>query len=163
MFRLNDGACEIGYAFSEVIDLMTIDHDVIPAGSPGQVAGVTLIGGEPAELIDAHWLFAEHLGAAARPSVQMVCRLPSDDAWMQNMLRPIVEAAGYLVIGDADELAADLVIITDSLPQAASVDGGRVLRLSADPDAADGKDSIYRYDRAGLLIALKSAGAGRAA
>ncbi|MEO5809894.1 MAG: chemotaxis protein CheW, partial [Sphingomicrobium sp.] len=161
VFRLNDGACEIGYAFSEVIDLMTIDHDVIPAGSPGQVAGVTLIGGEPAELIDAHWLFAEHLGAAARPSVQMVCRLPSDDAWMQNMLRPIVEAAGYLVIGDADELAADLVITTDSSPQAASVDGGRVLRLSADPDAADGKDSIYRYDRAGLLIALKSAGAGR--
>ena len=163
VFRLNDGACEIGYAFSEVIDLMTIDHDVIPAGNPGQVAGVTLIGGEPAELIDAHWLFSEHLGAVARPSVQLVCRLPSDDAWMQNMLRPIVEAAGYIVIGDGDELAADLVITSDTAPPTASVEGGRVLRLSADPDTADGKNSIYRYDRAGLLIALKSAGAGRAA
>ena len=39
--------------------------------------------------------------------------------------------------------------------------GDRVLRLSANPDSADGKDSIYRYDRTGLLIALKTAGAGR--
>ena len=34
--------------------------------------------------------------------------------------------------------------------------------LRSDPDAAGAKDdSIYRYDRAGLLMALKSAGAGR--
>jgi two-component system, chemotaxis family, sensor kinase CheA len=36
-----------------------------------------------------------------------------------------------------------------------------VLRLATDPDAADGLDSVYRYDRAGLLIALKAASAGR--
>ena len=39
--------------------------------------------------------------------------------------------------------------------------GARVLTIAADPDAADGKDRIYRYDRAGLMLALKSAGAGR--
>jgi two-component system, chemotaxis family, sensor kinase CheA len=34
--------------------------------------------------------------------------------------------------------------------------------LRAEPDAAGKKDdSIYRYDRVGLLMALKSAGAGR--
>ena len=99
LFRLNDGQHELGYAFAEVIDLMAIEHQIIPADLPGQVAGVTLIGGEPAELIDAHWLFAQHLGAIARPPVPLVCRLPSDDAWMQNMLRPIIEAAGYIVIG----------------------------------------------------------------
>jgi two-component system chemotaxis sensor kinase CheA len=163
IFRLNDGACEIGYAFAEVIDLMSIDHAVIPASVPGQVAGVTLIGGEPAELIDAHWLFAEHLGAAARPAAPLVCRLASDDPWMQNMLRPIVEAAGYIVIGSNDELTADLVITGDktgTAPVAAADGKARVLRLAADPEAADGADSIYRYDRTGLLLALKSAGAG---
>ena len=80
---------------------------------------------------------------------------------MQNMLRPIVEAAGYLVIGDERRAEADLVIVS----QGATVDAGQaartILRLATDPDAADGKDSIYRYDRAGLLMALKSAGAGR--
>jgi hypothetical protein len=33
-----------------------------------------------------------------------------------------------------------------------------VLRLSADPDASDGQETIYRYDRAGLLVALKRTG-----
>jgi len=160
LFRLNDGVHEIGYAFAEVIDLMTIDHDVIAATSPGEVSGVTLIGGEPAELVDVHWLFAEHLGAAARPGAPLVCRLPSDDPWMQNMLRPIVEAAGYLVISERDDLLADLVIQSDGAPPSANGDA-RVLTLAADPDAADGGDRIYRYDRAGLMLALKSAGRGR--
>ena len=159
VFRLNDGSHELGYAFREVIDLMAIDRDVIPADVPGAVSGVTLIDGEPAELIDAHWLFAEYLGAVVRPQAQLVCRLPENDAWMQNMLRPIVEAAGYLVIGEQDELAADVTIVSQGKEVDAS-EGGRVLRLETDPDAANGEDSIYRYDRAGLLMALK-AGAGR--
>jgi two-component system chemotaxis sensor kinase CheA len=160
VFRLNDGCHEVGYAFREVIDLMSIDHEVIPAEVPGAVSGVTLIDGEPAELIDAHWLFAEHIGATSRPAAQLVCRLPENDAWMQNMLRPIVEAAGYLVIGEKDELKADITIVSQNR-EALPDEGGRILRLETDPDAADGRDCIYRYDRAGLLIALKSAGAGR--
>ncbi|MDP9424099.1 MAG: chemotaxis protein CheA [Pseudomonadota bacterium] len=159
IFRLNDGSHEIGYAFREVIDLMTLASEVIPSHVPGAVSGVTLIDGEPAELIDAHWLFAEHLGATVRPAVQLVCRLPEGDAWMQNMLRPIVEAAGYLVIGENEELDADITIVSEGREVAA--EAGRVLRLASDPAAADGQDKIYRYDRAGLLIALKSASAGR--
>ena len=115
---------------------------------------------EPAELIDAHWLFAEYLGTAARPSAPLVCRLPSGDPWMQNMLRPIIEAAGYIVIGDGHDLIPDLVIRSDG--QAKSESGSaRVLTLATDPEAADGIEKIYRYDRAGLMMALKSAGAGR--
>ena len=38
----------------------------------------------------------------------------------------------------------------------------KTIWLRAEPDAAGKKDeSIYRYDRAGLLMALKTAGAGR--
>jgi two-component system chemotaxis sensor kinase CheA len=160
VFRLNDGEHEIGYAFREVIDLMSLDREVIPAEIPGAVSGVTLIDGEPAELIDAHWLFAEHLGATVRPQTQLVCRLSEGDAWMQNMLRPIVEAAGYLVIGENDELAADVTIVSQG-KQVEPDEGGRILRLATDPDAADGEDSVYRYDLAGLLMALKSSSAGR--
>ncbi|MEO6579522.1 MAG: chemotaxis protein CheA [Sphingomicrobium sp.] len=159
VFRLSDGVHEIGYAFREVIDLMTIDHEIIAAEHPGPVSGVSLIGGEPAELVDAHWLFAHHLGAAALSAHQSVCRLPSGDPWMQNILRPIVEAAGYLVIGESDELVPDLVIAQDS----ASVDDSEAVRtlvLRADKDSAAEDGSIYRYDRAGLLMALKSASAG---
>ena len=40
IFRLNDGQNEIGYAFREVIDMMTLDKDVIPAETVGDVGGV---------------------------------------------------------------------------------------------------------------------------
>ena len=162
LFRLNDGSHEIGYAFKEVIDFATIDNDVIHAESPGEVSGVTLVNGEPAELIDAHWLFAKHVGASARTMDQLVCRLPSDDPWMQNMLRPIVEAAGYEVVGDEYEGDADLVIAAQG-EEVPDDSAKRTIWLRIDPEASGKKDeSIYRYDRAGLLMALKTAGAGRA-
>ena len=161
LFRLNDGSHEIGYAFAEVIDFAAIENDVIHAERAGEVSGVSLINGEPAELIDAHWLFANHVGIAARTSEPLVCRLPADDPWMQNMLRPIVEAAGYRVVGPEHDGDADLVIASqgDELRNEA---GDKTIWLRSEPEAAGKKDqSIYRYDRAGLLIALKTAG-GRA-
>ncbi len=158
LFRLSDGVHEIGYAFKEVIDFATIEHDVIHAEKPGEVSGVSLISGEPAELVDAHWLFATYVGSAAQAAEQLICRIPGDDPWMQNMLRPIVEAAGYRVIGDEDGGDADLVIAAqgDDVGEAA-----KAIYLRSEPEPAGKKDeSIYRYDRAGLLMALKSAGVG---
>jgi two-component system chemotaxis sensor kinase CheA len=149
----------MGYAFREVVDFAVINNDVIHADSPGEISGVSLIDGEPAELVDAHWLFAHHVGTSAKTSEQPVCRLPSDDPWMQNMLRPIVEAAGYRVVSEQDGIEADLVIA----PQGGEVEGAeRTIWLRTEPEPTGKKDdSIYRYDRAGLLMALKSVGAGR--
>jgi two-component system chemotaxis sensor kinase CheA len=79
---------------------------------------------------------------------------------MQNMLRPLVEAAGYRVIDDAEERTADVVIasVGEDMPEEVSE---KIIWLRTEPEATNKKDqSIYRYDRAGLLIALKSA-AGR--
>ena len=152
LFRLNDGAHEIGYAFAEVIDFAAIDNDIIHADRPGEISGVSLIDGEPAELVDAHWLFANHVGAAARTRASSsVCRLPGDDPWMQNMLRPIVEAAGYRVVGDGDEADADLVIAVAAATKLPTTRRDETIWLRTEPEAAGKKDeSIYRYDRAGL-------------
>jgi two-component system chemotaxis sensor kinase CheA len=162
LFRLNDGQHEIGYAFAEVLDFAAIEHDVIHAERPGEVSGVSLINGEPAELVDAHWLFSNHVGAAARKTEQLVCLVPGWDPWMQNMLRPLVEAAGYRVIDDTEDEKADVVIacVGEELPEEAS---RKTIWLRSEPEVAGKKDdSIYRYDRAGLLLALKSSGMGRA-
>jgi two-component system chemotaxis sensor kinase CheA len=161
LFRLNDGAHEIGYAFAEVLDFAAIEHDVIHAERPGEIIGVTLINGEPAELVDPHWLFASQVGAAARAAEPMICRLLGDDPWMQNMLRPIVEAAGYTVVGAEDAGEADLVIVSQGSEVAGDA-AKKAIWLRTEPEPANKKDdSIYRYDRAGLLMALKSAGSGR--
>jgi two-component system chemotaxis sensor kinase CheA len=159
VFRLGDGTQEVGYAFREVIDLVEVTGEVIAAATPGEVAGVTLLSGEPAELLDVHWLFATHAGEAPRRGAQPVCRIPGDDPWMANMLRPIVEAAGYRVIGESDEAEADLTIVSSGEPAMAARDG-RVIVLRPEPEGGDGDDSIYRYDRAALLMALKQAGSG---
>ncbi len=76
------------------------------------------------------------------------------------MLRPIVEAAGYRVVGDEHDGDADLVIAAEGeeLPEESAT---KTIWLRAEPEAAGKKDeSIYRYDRAGLLMALKTAGRG---
>ena len=73
---------------------------------------------------------------------------------------PIVEAAGYRVVGGEHEGDADLVIASQGaeIPQEQAK---RTIWLRSEPDSSGKKDeSIYRYDRAGLLMALKSAGAG---
>jgi len=160
LFRLNDGAREIGYAFREVIDLSVLGADLIPATSPGEISAVTLVSGEPAEIVDPHWLFANFATSSAGANEQLVCRLPADDPWMQNMLRPIVEAAGYRVVSDGDEAQADLAILSEA--SAADAAAARTIRLRAEPDPASDKDeTIYRYDRAALLMALKSAVGGK--
>ena len=162
LFRLNDGRHELGYAFAEVLDFAAIENDVIHAERPGEVSGVSLINDEPAELIDAHWLFAQYVGSAARKSEELVCLVPGSDPWMQNMLRPLVEAAGYKVIDETEDGKADVVIacVGEHLPETA---GNKTIWLRPEPEAASKKDgSIYRYDRAGLLVALKSASSGRA-
>ena len=161
LFRLNDGLHEIGYAFAEVIDFATIEHDIIHSDRPGEISGVSLVNNEPAELVDAHWLFSNHAAASAPKQEQLVCLIPDWDPWMQNMLRPLVEAAGYRVVDDAENEKADVVIacLGEELPADAS---HKTIWLRSEPEAASKKDfSVYRYDRAGLLTALKSVGAGR--
>ena len=155
LFRLSDGAHEIAYALREVIDITALESDILPAAAPGEVEGVTLIGGEPAEVIDVHWLFAQLAEEPA--SRQPVCRLASDDPWLQNFLRPLAEAAGYRVVGSGDETPADIAI--SLADEAAPVPmAGAVIRLRSsreEQQAADG--SVYRYDRDGLVAAFNAA------
>jgi two-component system chemotaxis sensor kinase CheA len=160
VFRLNDGVQEVGYAFQEVIDLSMLTHKIVQAKTPGEISGVTLINDEPAELVDAHWLFATYGGSQASLGEPSICRLPDDDPWMQNMLRPIVEAAGYRVVGSEDPVEADLVIASVGA-EVGEDTAGRTIWLRSEPETEGKQDkTIYRYDRAGLLMALKTAGAG---
>ena len=158
LLRLSDGDVSLAHAITDVIDLSTVADDIIPAREPGEVSGVALIDGEPAELIDAHWLFARN-GVASSEGT-FVCRLASTDPWLQNMLRPIVEAAGYLVIDEHAELAADLTIAFEGTGSGEGPGRTIWLRTEAQPVGARG-DSIYRYDREGLMRALKATGAAQ--
>ena len=77
----------------------------------------------------------------------------------KRQIAEAIEAAGYRVIGSGDDCEADIAIAE----QGSGVSGetAKTIWLRSDPETSGKKDdSIYRYDRAGLLMALKSVGSG---
>jgi two-component system chemotaxis sensor kinase CheA len=159
LLRLSDGAAELAYAIDDVIDIVALPPVAQRADRPGAVAGVVLVAGEQVELLDPFWLFAE-LERAPAAAVKPLCLLADrDDRWTREILRPLVEAAGYRVAlaGEIAAEAADVIVAAD-----AEVSAGRpVVRLTQDRSRAGG-DQIYRYDRAGLLAAIERSTARRA-
>jgi two-component system chemotaxis sensor kinase CheA len=154
ILRLSDGAGELAFAFAEVIDILPLTGEVRAAAAPGEIGGVVLAGGEQVELLDPYWLF-QQLGAAAPVRSRRVCAIPAGDAWMQNMLRPLVESLGYEVVAAGDGVSADIVIANADAPPPPAPPGAQLLRLRTTPEPGAGKaDTIYRYDRAALLDAL---------
>jgi two-component system chemotaxis sensor kinase CheA len=148
VLRLTDGTAEIAYGFAEVIDIRSLVLDLRPAPTPGEVAGVALIDGAQVELLDSHWLFAQHADAGRDDAPPPVCALPEGDPWIDNMLRPLIEGLGYRVARAGE--AADIVIAReqDEVPADANV-----VRIRA---SAEGQ-GIHRYDRAALIGALTAA------
>jgi two-component system chemotaxis sensor kinase CheA len=157
VLRLGDGHDEIAYGLADVVDILPLPPGLIPAAEPGEVRGVVLVGGEQAELLDLHWLFARQGvrpgAAAARP----VCVIPAGDPFMDSILRPLVESAGYTVLsgGEPGSESAS-VVITGGEAGAPAPSGARLVRLRACAEGPEG--SVHRYDREALLAALAGDG-----
>ena len=170
ILRLSDGSTQVAYAIDRVVDIVPVSAQVTLAAEPGPIAGVLPFEGRAIEMLDPFWLFAaaDPTPAAAAPPVEVaesrpLCLLAdAADPWTRQVLGPLVAAAGYRVrYGDDGEegAPADVVIASSAATQAGS-GGAPVLRLRH--QAAAGSDgSIYRYDRAGLLDALRSSVGGR--
>lgn len=160
LLRLTDGASEIAYALDEVLDIVSLSAPMRPAAKAGPVAGVALVNGGQVELLDVHWLFAHrHDVTAADAPEAATCLLVGADPFLDTILRPVIESAGYRVLreGDAGTEAATIVIglaeestMTPLLPAST-----RLVRLRARPEPlGPDDDSIHRYDRDAILKEL---------
>lgn len=158
LLRLTDGHGEIAYAVTEALEIRDVDAAVIAAGGVEDEDPVVLIDGTATRIVAPYRLFARHSRNPSRV-VKPVCRLPAEDAWIQNFVRPMVEAAGYRVIAADMPDEADLAILAHD-HEPGSSPAREVIRLRADPGEAD-DSSIYRYDQAALIGALRRH-AGRA-
>jgi two-component system chemotaxis sensor kinase CheA len=156
ILRLSDGDAELAYGFGEVIDLVTLDDAVRPAAVPGEIGGVTLMGGDQVEVVDPFWLFATHQAHSNSATSSPVCALSADDPWMQNILRPIIESAGYRVVAVGEVAEPDLLITSAEAPLQRGAGGGEIIRIRsrAEADPGEDEDTIYRYDRAAIFAAL---------
>jgi two-component system chemotaxis sensor kinase CheA len=160
LLRLGDGSSELAYGFADVVDILPLPDGLMPATEPGEVRGVLLVGEDQAELLDLHWLFARHSGRPQAGAARPVCAIPAGDPFMDAILRPLVESAGYTVVaaGAPGSETASLVIASTESADAPSPEGARVVRIRSDSEGPEG--SVHRYDRDGLLAAL--AGEARA-
>ncbi len=163
LLRLSDGTSDVLYAMDEIMDAVELDQDLVEVDDDGLIEAVTLVDGNSVELIDGHKLFALH-GTTPKRVSPLTCRVPSSD-WAQRILAPLLDSAGYTVTSDG-EAEVDITIMLDDNDSPAIAEGA-VLRLRSQPDDAVSDEerthSIYRYDRDGLLAALRRIRKGEAA
>jgi two-component system chemotaxis sensor kinase CheA len=150
LLRLTDGETELAYAIAEPADIVALPATLAPAAVPG-IAGVAVIAGEQVEVIDVHALFA---GIALPPAARPLCLLHADaGGWMDNFLRPAIEASGYRCVAQlAPGETAAVALAMDDVADPPVSAAANLVRLRRSP--AGGPDSIYRYDRAALVAAL---------
>lgn len=166
LLRMKDGETELCYAIGEAEDIVMLPAAIVPAPVPGPVAGVALVAGEPIELLDVLWVFAEHADRAEGAADDApLCLIAGEaEGWMASFLRPLLESSGYRVatrLGPGDVPA--VILSDEEAPTDAAPAAAPVVRLRRSRTAAGaGDDSVYRYDRAALLHALNArAGRGR--
>lgn len=96
---LSDGSSRLAYVTAGAVDTADIDLATVSLATGRSLA---LLDGQSIELLDL-----ASLGSSAP-----TCRLPGDDAWTREFLRPLVESAGYRVVDGPG--AADLEITREA-------------------------------------------------
>jgi two-component system chemotaxis sensor kinase CheA len=161
LLRLSDGSSEIAYAIAEVLEILPMPDRLVDSPTPGEVLGLALVGDEQVEVLDLHWLFAEQPHLVGEPLEAPICVMPAGDNYMDAILRPLVEAAGYRVLATGapgSEHAAIIVQRAEEPDQSPLPSAAHILRIRSPREPLAGDDrSIHRYDREGLLSALRIA------
>lgn len=157
VLRLTDGAIEVAYAIREAIDIVTLPAEMVPARQAGPIAGVVMLDGDQTEQVDVLWLFEQHAeGSMAARAARPTCLLSDGGGWMATFLRPMLEQAGYRTIDRAESDAPPAIVLAQAGDAHVASGGAPVVRLrEALADSGDG--SIYRYDREGVLRAVRMA------
>ncbi len=158
VIRMTDGKREIGYVIAEALDIVMLPEERGAPSIAGMISGVALVAGQPVELLDPFWLFADE-GASAGgspPNAAPVCLIDPADAWMHRFVAPMLTQAGYRVVDTLapNESAGATLVLGDT----GSAHDEATVRLRTSPVGSD--DSIYRYDRARILAAVAARTAG---
>ena len=164
LLRLTDGDQCKYLAVEDVLDIFTIDGDIVPSTQPELHEGVIKAFGDAVELVNVFRYFeagdSQHNASGAKP----LCFVESnnDGQWEQRILAPLLAASGYQVSFDeADRTRAAIVLSGDGRDAEDPGNDARVLRLRSTGHAIQGVNaSIYRYDRVGLISAIEAKLAG---
>jgi len=165
MLRLSDGNSDLLYAVREVIDAVDLEEEMVEVEDKSLIEAVTLVNGTPVDVFNGHEMFARH-GAVPKRVASLTCRLPDGD-WSRRILEPLLSSAGYSIVTDEDAATDVTIVLDDDAGEITEAASSPVIRLRSLPDEdaeqPDSTASIYRYDRDGLLAALRTIGKGKVA
>ena len=164
LLRLTDGDTGIYLAVEDVLDIFTIDGQIVPSAHPEQHEGVIDAFGESVELLNVFQYFETSDGQSRHSRAKPLCFVESAGGsnWEQKILAPLLSASGYdVTFEEADRTKAAIVLSREVSNADETNTDARILRLRdtghADRDAGP---SIYRYDRIGLISAIEAKLAG---
>jgi len=166
--RLHASGEQLCYLIADVIDIIDVPVEIDAALAGGRLAGLAMAGDTPLEMLDPFALFAEAHAqdAIARAEEPIRCLIPDEDnAWMRNILAPLLIQAGHDVrFGPVTEADATHVILrceaSDADPKDDEPAAGPIPVITLRADAAPATaapDTVYRYDRAQIFAAIAQA------
>lgn len=162
LLKLTDGQTGLYLAVDDVLDIFTIDGEIVPSAYPQFHEGVIEAFGEPVELVNVFQYFETSDTTRAGPSAPLCfIRCAEDAQWERGILAPLLKASGYNVSFDPHDQPQAAVVLhrDDDVPAG----DARSLRLRDTSHNAFGATaSIYRYDRVGLISAIEEKLAGSA-
>lgn len=154
VLRLRDGENDLAYLVDEVHDTVDIDAELDCTTQTPGAEGNALIDGKPVPIIDVLSLFANYNWRSSSKT-SLTCRIPPGSDWARNILEPLVAATGYEITEDPAAPADVTIELDDTSSDVTEGESGAVIRLRSEREAADdSENSIYRYDRDGLMHAL---------
>lgn len=165
LLKLTDGQTSKYLAVDDVLDIFSIDGEVVPSAHPQLHEGVISAFGEPIELVNVFQYFemsdACHCVTDNAPLCFIDCA--EDAQWERRILAPLLSASGYIVSFDStDQPRAAVVLHRDVDKADESAPDPRALHLRDTSHVIDRNlSSIYRYDRVGLISAIEEKLAGR--
>ncbi|MEO8722165.1 MAG: chemotaxis protein CheA [Sphingobium sp.] len=164
--RIRDGLREVCYPVRTICDIFEISDDLDMAAPNGHVAGLAIVDGRQIEVVDNFALFASIPDIEITTEQSMRCVIvDGDDNWNREILMPLLAQAGYDVAIGATPTQNDIVLRmgSDKNDPPIAIDPQIPLvrlRPNSKPTGV-GDNSIYRYDRAGLLQAIATVSKGR--
>ncbi|MFU7528746.1 chemotaxis protein CheA [Qipengyuania sp. ASV99] len=160
LLRLTDGSCELLHAVRDIDDAAELTETFKPVADDPLIEAVTLVRGQTVSLVDGHELFARY-GEAPEAASKPLCRIPDTD-WSRTILAPLVTSAGYEIAAGSGKQSgaaseAVTILFDDEYEAALALDmefTSPVIRLREVPAAPAHAETVYRYDRDGLIEAL---------
>jgi two-component system, chemotaxis family, sensor kinase CheA len=156
--RLTDGT-EIRYLpVRDVLDIFSLPKEIKATPNSDMFEGIILVDGEAIELINSFQFFVGSESilteSAGKPMLFVDCK--ADDHWEKHFLAPMLVAGGYDVSFDVkDRENAAVILCSDPAEIKGAIDDNRLLHLRSSALATMAKmDSVYRYDRVGIMSAM---------